>query len=297
MTEAILEQDTLVATDARAEHAREEPSHGVTSRPVERISQAWLQPEFAHYASFADLITASAEHSVQSTKGSHVLSIPPERFYIPDPTGSPLLVQMYILQETWTIPRFSIYSDSEPEYFAVEFADPVRQARASLTTPNDAAEHYVRPVKTKSFWTEAERHYRRLRGGLVCALEDIPIEDGMQHPADELIERALGASRSSCIEGLSRAFHEFYTSRPAMSAAILRCMARVDFAQTGAQGLGLAQHALSHDDVEMREAAVRAFETWGGVEALAILRQHDDPEAWLHEYVSRVVVDLSDATS
>lgn len=297
MTEAFLQQETPVATDARAEHGHVQPPHGVASGPVGRILQTCLQRVPSGYASFPAFCTSSAEHSAQSNKWSHVLSIPPERFDIADRTASPLLLHIYIPQETWTIPRISIYTDSEPDYLAVELANPGRQGWTSLANLNNAGERCSRPVKAKSFWTEAEREYRRLRDDLVCVLEDIPIEDGMQHPADELIERALGSSISRCMEALTRAFGEFCTSRPAMSAAILRCVARVEFAQSGAQGLALAQHALNHDDVELREAAVRAFEAWGGVEALGFLRQHDDPEAWLQEYVRRVVEDLSDATS
>jgi hypothetical protein len=210
-----------------------------------------------------------------------------------------LSFHIYVPQETWTVPRSSIYSDSdsEPEYFSVGLADPVRQAKARLTTRDDAAKHHEWVLRTTSFWTEEERHYRRFRDALVCALDEDPIEDGMQHPADELIERALHTSGSRCIEELARAFREFYTSRPVMSALILRCMARIDFADTGPQGLALAKRALSHDDVEMREAAIRAFENWGGFEALAILRQHYDHETWLREYVSRVIEDLAESTS
>jgi hypothetical protein len=55
--------------------------------------------------------------------------------------------------------------------------------------------------------------------------------------------------------------------------------------------------ALRHKDAEVREAAIRALEKWGGDEALRILRQHRDAEEWLNDYVRQGTLDLSgDAT-
>ncbi|MBF0510154.1 MAG: hypothetical protein HQK57_14670 [Deltaproteobacteria bacterium] len=63
------------------------------------------------------------------------------------------------------------------------------------------------------------------------------------------------------------------------------------------QGLIMAQMALAHPDAEVRECGVRAFENWGTIESLNILRTLKDQEEWLQEYIDQVVLDLEEDLS
>lgn len=169
------------------------------------------------------------------------------------------------------------------------------QALTSHTTKNNLNEDYISTKKEESFWTRAERNYRRFRDDLVYVFEEFPIEDGIYHPADDIIEKALCDDNHTFRDALVRGFYEFQDLRPAIGAAFLRCTARVDFAKIGDIGLSLAQDALDHHNIEIREAAVRALENWGGREAIKILRKHNDSESWLCKYIDQVIIDLSDA--
>lgn len=171
------------------------------------------------------------------------------------------------------------------------------QALTSHTTKNNPNEDYFSRKKEESFWTKAERNYRRFRDDLVHVFEEFPIEDGITHPADDIIEQAFRDDNHTCRDSLVRGFYEFKDLRPAISAAFLRCTARVDFAEIGVIGLSLAQDALDHNNIEIREAAVRMLENWGGNQAIHILRQHNDTIAWISRYIDQVIVDLSNTTS
>ena len=46
------------------------------------------------------------------------------------------------------------------------------------------------------------------------------------------------------------------------------------------------------DDVEMRDAAVQAAESWGGREVVDVLMSHDEPEPWLRECIPEIIDDL-----
>lgn len=135
--------------------------------------------------------------------------------------------------------------------------------------------------------------YKSFRSKLISTLVDEPIEDGVTHPAEHVIDEALRTNSWECRDWLSRALVEHYQTRPSISASIVRCVGRLEYDRVGNWGMRVADDALRHKDVEVREAAVRALEAWGGCEALGVLRRHRDTEAWLNEYVQQVIVDLT----
>jgi hypothetical protein len=57
----------------------------------------------------------------------------------------------------------------------------------------------------------------------------------------------------------------------------------------------MASRGLSHTDLEVREAAIRALEMWGGQESIEILKAYIDSEriAWLKSYVIQAINDLT----
>lgn len=145
--------------------------------------------------------------------------------------------------------------------------------------------------------TQVRRRYDQFRSKLMAALLDEPIEDGVTHPAERVIDEALRAHAFECRDGLSRMLVEQYQTRPSVGALIVRCVGRLDYDRVGTWGMRVADDALQHRDVEVREAAVRALEAWGGCEALSMLRSHSDSVAWLSDYINQVIIDLSGTTS
>lgn len=137
----------------------------------------------------------------------------------------------------------------------------------------------------------------RFRDKLIATLFDEPIEDGVTHPAEGLIDEALRADSSDCQNRLSQVLVELYPTRPALCASIIRCIGRLDYVRVRGWGMRVVDDALQNRDTEVREAAIRALEAWGGPEALDMLRRHKDTEAWLDEYVQQVIVDLSGTTA
>ena len=135
--------------------------------------------------------------------------------------------------------------------------------------------------------------YKRFRNELIATLRDEPIEDGVAHPAELVIAKVLCKNPSACKNWLSRALDEHQVTYASLGASIVRCIGRLEYDQVGAWGMGVADDALRHGSVEVREAAVRALEAWGGRKALEILRNHHDKRPWLDDYVQHVIADLS----
>ena len=135
---------------------------------------------------------------------------------------------------------------------------------------------------------EKERLEFRLR----VAFDAEPLEDGINHPAEQIIGEALqSVDRShtlACLRALS-----VDADHPGLSASVLRCLSR-SRPGTSAWRAGIVRSALGAEDVEMRDAAVQAAESWGGAEMRDVLRRHNEVISWLRTYIRDVVDDLEE---
>lgn len=131
-----------------------------------------------------------------------------------------------------------------------------------------------------------ERFADRLRG----AFDSAPFADGMDHPADEVLEFGLRSEDPTAMLAWLESLYGGVES-PTFLASVLRCLGRHDPGTTEWK-VGVVRRALAHDHLEVRDAALQAAESWAGVEMVRVLRAHDEPVAWLAESFDRVVSDL-----
>lgn len=173
----------------------------------------------------------------------------------------------------------------------------------SVANPAISEQAILRYASNRVVWVEtsgesiarfkqADRRYNRFRDMLIAMLLDEPIEDGVTHPVEKKIDKAFCADASECQDWLFRILVDLYPTRPSLSAAIIRCIGRLDSDQTGGWGFRVIDDALKHKDVEVRDAAIGALESWGGNKALEMLRGHTDSIAWMNKYIRQVIVDL-----
>ena len=128
---------------------------------------------------------------------------------------------------------------------------------------------------------------------LYSAFEDEPFENGMGHPADQIIEDALRSTGDERIlEQLGALCLDI--ERPNFASSILRCLGRQTDIGNASWRAGLVRDALATEDVEIRDAAVHTAEFWGGSEILDTLISHNEPVPWLREYIREVVDDLAE---
>ena len=136
------------------------------------------------------------------------------------------------------------------------------------------------------------RGQERLAARLQASFEVESVEDGMGHPAEEIIGEAL---RSAEDERILDWFRDFCTdaAQPSFAASALRCLGRHDYVGTTSWRVGLLHDSLAMDSVEIRDAAVQAAESWGDSDFIEVLRSHIEPEPWLRQYILDVVDDLA----
>ncbi len=184
---------------------------------------------------------------------------------------------------------------SEIESSTIELIKPPQRtvlltARNSAQTQNafNLATRYF----TKSFnqFSQQEQFNRTI----LRLLELEPIEDGYSHPAERIIEDALKRYKQAALTWIQSIYLK-NIKRPAIAAGILRCIGSLKRTLAEPWGNVMAINGLSHPDMEVREAAVRALEMWGGRESLEILKIYIDIEQipWLKSYIKQVIDDLS----
>ena len=138
---------------------------------------------------------------------------------------------------------------------------------------------------------DEERKQARLANKLHVAFETEPLEDGMHHQAEDIIEQALQSGEDVRILEWLRAF-SLDDTQPSFAASVLRCLGRQEHLGTSSWRSELVRDALALDDVEIRDAAVQAAELWGDSDIQPVLKSHSEPESWLRDYICDVIDDL-----
>ena len=130
---------------------------------------------------------------------------------------------------------------------------------------------------------------------LNAAFEEEPLEDGMIHSAEQIIEEALLSTEEPHIFEYLQAFC-LDKAHPNFAASVLRCLGRRADLGTKPWQINLVRSALKMDDAEIRDAAVQAAESWESQDMRNILEAHahHEPLQWLRKYVRDVVEDLGD---
>ena len=135
-----------------------------------------------------------------------------------------------------------------------------------------------------------EREQMRFSNKLHAAFETEPLEDGMHHKAENIIEQALHDDDERILDWLKD--FSLDDTQPAFAASVLRCLGRQEYLGTSLWRSELVRDVLALDDVEIRDAAVQAAELWGDPHILPVLKSHYEPESWLRDYISDVIDDL-----
>ena len=136
---------------------------------------------------------------------------------------------------------------------------------------------------------------KQLAGMLRQSFEVTAVEDGMQHPAEQIIAEALESPNNQPVLAWLRDFCTIAT-QPSFAASVLRCVRHHASVGTVAWRVDLVRAGLALPSVEIRDAAVQAAETWGAAEFRDVLRVHvetAETQGWLRQYILDVIDDLA----
>lgn len=131
----------------------------------------------------------------------------------------------------------------------------------------------------------------RLDSALHASFEADPLESGMDHPAEDIIAHAIQSGDSEDTLGWLREFC-LDDTQPSFAASVMRCLGRQVEPGTDDWRARLVRDGLSIGDVEIRDAAVQAAESWGDPGMGNVLASHSEPVTWLQDYILDVIDDL-----
>ena len=136
----------------------------------------------------------------------------------------------------------------------------------------------------------AVAHPRReqLEDTLGSAFEAEPVEDGIEHLAERIIEAALRSDENGQVIGGIESIC-LDTVRPSFAASTLRCLGRLRNPGSATWRSELVRDALAQGNAELRDAAVQAAESWGEPDLVHVLISHHEPEPWLRDYIQAVI--------
>ncbi len=133
----------------------------------------------------------------------------------------------------------------------------------------------------------------RLATKLQVSFEADPLEDGMSHPAEQIIEEALRSTEERKVLDWLRVL-SLDTEYPGFSASVLRCLGRQAGPGTSSWRTEFVRDALASDDVEIRDAAAQAAELWGDLGLIEVLQSHLETEPWLRDYIQDIIDNLQE---
>ncbi len=133
----------------------------------------------------------------------------------------------------------------------------------------------------------------RLSSALWAAFESEPLEDGMYHPAEQVIRDALQSTESElALEWLRELSLD--AEHQTFSAEVLRCLARQEYPGSALWRTELVRDGLGMESAEIRDAAVQAAEWWGDRDLRDVLESHHEPIHWLRDYIREVIEDFGE---
>ena len=254
----------LPEDDLRSNHGADEPLHHVSGASVlmRPICTPWYQipnaprlteQSFVERSNYRIVWSHSYESSLQDNRA------------------------------TWS---FALHTSEATSSRLFDFLADVEDASAKVWTDL---------LRDLSGWEETvvdDRGQEQLAVMLRASFEVDSVEDGMQHPAEEIIAEALRSAKDQRVLEWLRAFCTD-ASQPSFAASVLRCLGRHGSVGTVSWRVSLVRDGLAMHSAEIRDAAVQAAETWGDSDLLAVLGSHSDPEPWLRQYIFDVIDDLA----
>ena len=126
---------------------------------------------------------------------------------------------------------------------------------------------------------------------LISLILNEEFEYGIDTKADALVKDSMELNSFLTKEWINTIFLDNFTD-VSILIGLLRVIARLDYTEIFPQGQTMALAVLSHENTEVKECGVRAFESWGTIESLKILENLTVGIQWLQEYIDDVVSDL-----
>jgi hypothetical protein len=161
-------------------------------------------------------------------------------------------------------------------------------SNGNLLTVQDSA---TEPSVENRLNEERLAYLRQFSSQVVALARNCIFEFGCESELDLFLRESLARNAMATREWLNQVFNDHFHD-VSVIVGILRAIAHLEYQEVFPAGPTMAVAALAHDDVEVRECGIRAFENWESPDALVILESLRCEEPWLQDYLELVIADL-----
>ena len=133
---------------------------------------------------------------------------------------------------------------------------------------------------------------QRFERELLVSFEEESVEDGMYHPAEDIILDALKKRGEKALSWIREFILD--ATRPDLGYSILLCLTHRPPPGTASWRVQLIHDALGSRNIVVRDAAAQAAESWADPEVVPTLRtkKANEPVGWLQDYMRGIIEDI-----
>lgn len=171
---------------------------------------------------------------------------------------------------------------------------------AATTCAEQTSKDFIELSESSTDVSENSLNIRRLKhfeekytNDFLRIIREQDFEYGFESMADKFIKQLMNQNKAVTREWLNRLFLRYFGDIKIISG-LVQVLSHIEYAEIYPEGPTIALAALSHNNIEVRECGIRAFENWGTLESLHILEGLRFTEKWMQEYVNKVVSDLKE---
>lgn len=128
---------------------------------------------------------------------------------------------------------------------------------------------------------------------LVNCIKDQHFEYGVYSNADSMVENEFKKNLLVTKNTLNRLFTENFET-PEILIGILQIVSRLPMNKIIPEGYTMATAAISHQNIEVQECAVRCFENWTSSISISILKNVSVKLDWLQDYIDTVINNIEE---
>lgn len=108
---------------------------------------------------------------------------------------------------------------------------------------------------------------------------------------ERFILTLLSKDRLGTLSWLNGLFLKYFENKNFV-VNVLTSLSHIDYTIVDPSGPTMAGFAFQHKSIEVRESAIRAFESWANEKSLDYLKIFECKEKWLNDYLLEVIADI-----
>lgn len=196
-----------------------------------------------------------------------------------------------ISDSTSIVPSEIIASSLETSFYSL--IEPEYEELIDYLSIYDQSTRFFMSGKTSIDLQSIEEYKKQFSDTLLQLIHEEIFEYGMENAADKFVQKSLLNNPELTKICLNTILLEHFVDVE-VATGLLRIISHLNYTDIYPTGPTMALSVLNHEDAEIRECGIRAFENWGNADSLDYLKHIKCKEKWLQDYLEQVIIELEE---